>query len=588
MSRFTNSLWGSTLIRVAPIALAALGLALWVTNSLAQRQLRRSVEDRLHSAVTTTALELGRDFQRLQEAAEFLAENALIVNAVIDSNQRRTSVVPFFRNLRLPGSEFRQAALLDYRGRPLVSSNDSAIPELGSLLDEVMGGRSCFLFEPDRLICASPVLYADRPEGVIVIEYDPAALLQHRQSVGEGGRLQLWKDGALIAEAAHLDEAPEGNRLQESLPIPGHEGVMLRESIAESVAFRSLEHLAFALTSVMLGAAVFVLISIFFTARMATKPLSALVHEVQKIETAGDLQGSIDISGPSEFQNLITSFNSMMSELSKTTVSLDELRKSDARLQKAVRELASSNKDLRQFAYAASHDLQEPLRKITSFSQLLSEEIGDELSGDGRIFLNYVLDGSKRMRQLVKDLLAYSSLSGEMKIESVDLNSSVREALDNLQLMVDEAGAVVTCDPLPTVRGEKAPMTLLVQNLLSNGIKYCEGTPEVHVGTVEDPDNWTLFVRDNGIGIEETYFEQIFGVFKRLHGKESYSGTGIGLAICHRIVERLSGEIRVESRVGEGTTIWVSIPKVAPKEPDVDTTAALPNLDSPALKSLTP
>ena len=246
-------------------------------------------------------------------------------------------------------------------------------------------------------------------------------------------------------------------------------------------------------------------------------------------------------------------------------------------LAKKAEELARSNRELEQFAYVASHDLQEPLRMIASYTQLLDRRYSDRLDKDAREFIGYAVEGATRMQVLINDLLAYSRLGTRGKpFAPTDCNEVLARALDNLKFAIQDAKATVTAGNLPTVMGDGTQLTPLLQNLISNAVKF-RGTapPDVHIDAelkpapadVQEPagpqSEWVFSVRDNGIGIEPQYFERIFVIFQRLHTREQYPGTGIGLAICKKIIERHGGRIWVESVLGQGATFFFSIPRAA-------------------------
>jgi PAS domain S-box-containing protein len=231
-------------------------------------------------------------------------------------------------------------------------------------------------------------------------------------------------------------------------------------------------------------------------------------------------------------------------------------------LLRKVAELHRSNDDLRQFAYVASHDLQEPLRMVASFTQLLSRRYTGRLDADADEFIAYAVDGANRMQRLIQDLLAYSRVS--TKGQPL-LRTSSAEALNlavlNLHTAIEESGAVVTHDVMPDVAADRVQLIQLFQNLVGNAIKYRGATvPRIHIATARSAENdWRFSVTDNGIGIEAQYFDRIFGVFQRLHTRDEYSGTGIGLAICKRIVERHEGTLTVDSVVGTGSTFCFAL-----------------------------
>ena len=238
-------------------------------------------------------------------------------------------------------------------------------------------------------------------------------------------------------------------------------------------------------------------------------------------------------------------------------------KKAEARLREAHEELQRSNAELEQFAYVASHDLQEPLRMVASYAQLLGRRYEAKLDGDAREFMAYIVDGASRMKQLIEDLLAYSRVGTKgAEFKRVNAEDALKRALFNLRVAIQEAGAVVTNDPLPALSGDEVQLGQLLQNLMSNALKFrSDSVPRIHIGVTESAKEYTFEVRDNGIGIEPQYYERIFMVFQRLHNKGEYPGTGIGLAICKKVVERHGGRIWVESRPGAGSSFYFTLPK---------------------------
>lgn len=241
----------------------------------------------------------------------------------------------------------------------------------------------------------------------------------------------------------------------------------------------------------------------------------------------------------------------------------EELEQRARQIEQFNLDLCRSNEDLKQFAYVASHDLQEPLRKVTAFCQMLQNEYASQLDENAKIYIGYAVDGALRMKALIADLLAFSRIETQgSSLEFTDANQACRMAVDNLALAISEASAEVTCESLPEVLADGAQLARLFQNLIGNAIKYRGNEPpRVHVSAVERDDGWLFRVRDNGIGIEPQYHERIFVIFQRLHGRADYPGTGIGLAVCKRIVERAGGRIWVESAAGAGSGFCFTLSK---------------------------
>lgn len=230
-------------------------------------------------------------------------------------------------------------------------------------------------------------------------------------------------------------------------------------------------------------------------------------------------------------------------------------------LRERTRTLEARNEDLAQFAYAASHDLQEPLRMISSYLQLVAQRYQEQLDDEAAEFIGYAVDGANRMRQLITDLLAYSRIGhNSQTFTSTDLNHVLEQVLDNLELRIEETNATITHDPLPTLKADKTQMMQLLQNLISNAIKFRKNVPPlIHISARQEKDQWIIQVADNGIGMEQKLSEKIFVIFHRLHTQDEYPGTGIGLAICKKIVQNHGGNIWVDSKPGEGSTFSFSL-----------------------------
>jgi len=261
----------------------------------------------------------------------------------------------------------------------------------------------------------------------------------------------------------------------------------------------------------------------------------------------------------------ISSFTGSMLKKSRSKLreQTAELITANEKLKQRTEELVHSNKELEQFAYVASHDLQEPLRAVTSYVQLLARRYQNRLDSDAEEFINFALDGATRMHTLINGLLAYSRVGTQAKpFEPTNCETILQQSLDNLKMTMEETGAVVTHDSLPTVMADSLQLGQLFQNLIGNAIKFHgDQMPRVHISVRPDGNQWIFSVRDNGIGIAPEFTEHIFLIFQRLHGKEKYPGTGIGLALCKKIVEYHGGRIWVESEVEKGATFYFTLPR---------------------------
>jgi len=256
-------------------------------------------------------------------------------------------------------------------------------------------------------------------------------------------------------------------------------------------------------------------------------------------------------------------FAGVLSEAYTRLEDITERNRAQEQLERYAAELERSNEDLQRFAYVASHDLQEPLRMVTSYVQLLERRYKGELDADADEFIGYAVDGAVRMQTLLNDLLAYSRVGTHGRpFESTDCGALLDETLIDLKVAIEESGAEVTREPLPTVQADTTQLGQVFQNLIGNAIKFrsTDERPKVYVGAVRRKGEWAFAVRDNGIGIDPEQAERIFLIFQRLHTRNAYAGTGIGLAICKKIVERHGGRIWVESESGKGTTFHFTIP----------------------------
>ncbi|RQX01153.1 histidine kinase [Micromonospora globispora] len=297
------------------------------------------------------------------------------------------------------------------------------------------------------------------------------------------------------------------------------------------------------------------------------RPLTRLGASVRQV-AGGDFDHRLSPEGPADISRLTEDVETMRQRV--VDALMTSHRDRDALEQQAA-ELRRSNEDLEQFAYVASHDLQEPLRKVASFCQMLQRRYADQLDDRARQYIGYAVDGATRMQDLINDLLAFSRIGRVYSDDrKVDLAEVFAQAESNLSGPISEAGAEVVADPLPVVHGDPTLLTMLWQNLLGNAVKFRspDRPPRVRVTVDEDADGWTFSVADNGIGIEPKYADKIFLIFQRLHPRGTYDGTGIGLAICKKIVEYHGGTLRLDDSYSEGARFLFTLPRPAAVVPE--------------------
>jgi light-regulated signal transduction histidine kinase (bacteriophytochrome) len=311
--------------------------------------------------------------------------------------------------------------------------------------------------------------------------------------------------------------------------------------------------------------------------RSVTAPLNRLVSDAREV-TDGDFQHPIAATGgAADLRMLARGVEEMRRRL------VDELsftHEAQTMLDEQAVELRRSNAELEQFAYVASHDLQEPLRKVASFCQLLQRRYAEQLDERANQYIAFAVDGATRMQTLINDLLSFSRV-GRLHTENtvVDLDDVVKTVLSGLGLAIEEAEAQIICDPLPVVAGDRTQLEMLFHNLLGNAVKFRapDRPPVVRVETVRDGDRWRFAVSDNGIGIDPEYAPKVFTIFQRLHTRDAYPGNGIGLALCKKIVEFHGGTITVDPEPAVGARITFDLPAGEPEaDPAVETAQADP------------
>jgi signal transduction histidine kinase len=297
--------------------------------------------------------------------------------------------------------------------------------------------------------------------------------------------------------------------------------------------------------------------------RLVTRPVTDLAAEVRRV-AAGDYEYTISSSGPPEVRALALDVNGMREQIAHD---LAEVQLARAQIEQQAEELTRSNRDLEQFAYVASHDLQEPLRKVASFCQLLQRRYAGRLDERADQYIGFAVDGAQRMQRLINDLLAFSRIGRLTSgFHEINLNDVVVDAAAQFDGLREQTGAEITFEELPVVLGEDPLLGALFGNLIGNAIKFRhpDRPPIVHIGVRQVGDEYEFTVEDNGIGIEPEFADKVFVIFQRLHAKETYPGTGIGLAIAKKIVEYHGGRIWIDSEHSDGTLFRFTLPVPVP------------------------
>ncbi|MGW0790664.1 sensor histidine kinase [Streptomyces sp. NPDC002911] len=394
-----------------------------------------------------------------------------------------------------------------------------------------------------RTLRAEPLIASVRASGPT-----GASSVPIQRSKEEFDALRVW----YTAQQSHLDDARDHARAELDDARTTRDRVLIALLIGFVLAVVSL--------SLLLQ-------------RMVGRPLFALTEASDKVRS-GAFNSRIEVRGPSDVRAVAAAAEDMRRRL---VAELAESQERETLLAEQTTELRRSNSELEQFAYVASHDLQEPLRKVASFCQLLDKRYGSELDERGRQYIDFAVDGAKRMQVLINDLLTFSRVGRvQQSWKPVALEAAMDRALSNLTLAVEESGAVVVReDPLPELLGDSTSLTMVWQNLLGNAVKFRRtGVPcRITVGCVREGENWHLTVADNGIGIAPEFADKVFVIFQRLHARDEYEGTGIGLSLCRKIIEFHGGRIWLDPEQTEGTLIHFTLP-VLPEAP-THTTAEL-------------
>ncbi len=417
--------------------------------------------------------------------------------------------------------------------------------------------------EPNRIFSTlvragawrAPEVYLVDDRGRVIAHRDPHLAASFTDLSGAPPVAALLADRGRSGAIKYTSQTGEQLAAYARVPDTGW-GVVVERPVATALA---VAHAGRELSFVLhISVMVMVALAGTLAAGALAKPLEALAREADKLG-GGLVPGSLPRSRVPEIARLSTAFEEMHTRLAARTA---ERERAEEALTRHARELARSNAELEAFAYVASHDLQEPLRMVTSYLQLLEKRHKRTLERDAKQCIAYAVDGATRMQQLISDLLVYSRVGTKsVELAPTDCGVVLQDVLGDLKMAIGESGAVVTHDPLPTVMGDALQMRQVFQNLIANAIKFRNAAgPQIHVSAERNGDGWVFAVRDNGIGIAPEHAERIFEIFQRLHTRSEYPGTGIGLAICKKIVECHGGRIWVESLPGQGATFRFTIP----------------------------
>jgi len=430
-----------------------------------------------------------------------------------------------------------------------------------NIAESVPGQRRLYIISGDAIMPASDTAAGSTAR--------PGVNLESVQALVQRSRQQAWRDSEdLIDRRDFVIRSETGQHsigVARAVTASAHGDPMhfvvvapYDEVVAASVTVRN---------QCVLAGLILLALSLSFGGVVSSnivRPLRQMVTAADRIAD-GRAPGDLPVSRRDEAGALARSLQRMYDEIQGRTTQLqqeiDDRRQTEAALERTNELLRQSNGDLQQFAYVASHDLQEPLRMVTSYLQLLERRYEGQFDNDGREFIGFAVEGARRMRQLISDLLDFSRVDRRHDSHTaVETTPIVQDVLTDLSQAIRERGAIVTVDGVATVWGDPVQLRQVLQNIVSNAIKFSEQAPRVHISIRVAGEECTFAVRDNGIGIGPEYVNRVFVIFQRLHERTKFPGTGMGLAVAKRIVERHHGRIWVESSPGEGTTVSFTIP----------------------------
>ncbi len=548
-------------------------------GGMLDRQLRLSFDNRLEAGLETFSLIISsKEKELIDGLSRTASDNTLQMTVGLE-------IVPQLRKYLDAQTKvlgFSSLIIADTQKRVVASSGKS----LPKLVNE--GITELITLGRDAFICHTmPIYRGDNLLGYILgaVSLKDSHFLGYLQDKLVDN-YAIWTGNELIAtnlgldlSGADLESLASGNT--ENFPGDENHYRILSKTVdfgGQRLSYGVLlplkeQNMEFRSMVVVIGAlVVFIFLIILLLLRHFMQELIMPVTKLTKAATniqQGKEIPYLDDKRKDEFGQMAFTFKQMLKKLKETTVSRDllseevtERKKAEEALARRTEELARSNEELQQFASIASHDLQEPLRMVSSYVQLLEKKYKGKLDKDAEEFIYYAVDGAKRMQRLINDLLTYSRVGTRAKpFTKTDVGAVLKDVLMNLQKAVEDSKAEIIYGKMPEIIADEGQLTQLFQNLIANAIKFHgERATKVHVSARQEQDNWVLSVKDNGIGIEEKHKERIFQIFQRLHSRNEYEGTGIGLAVCRKIVERHGGRIWVESEPGEGTTFYFTMP----------------------------
>ncbi len=522
--------------------------------------------------VISSTLDIDEVYARFAQAVRHLIDFDRISISIIDK-EHYTGTVAYAMGKEIPGrglgevfplSQSVYEHILKTRSSVLVQTED--IPEMGKRYPFLLASlRAGF-----RSMISVPLISKDQVMGVLNLRsIKPNIYTERSLKIAESIGIQIAgaiANALLFAEHKRTEEAlreSEGKfrDLYDHAPLGYHE--YNAEGYITNVNRTDLEMLGYTAEE-MIGRPIWTLSVNEDTVReqvmaklAGTQPPGKELERIYRRKDGTTFPVLIEDRLILDEKGCIKGIRSMIQDIT-------ERKRMEDALKEKTEELARSNKDLEQFAYVASHDLQEPLRTVTSYVQLLARRYKGKLDADAHEFIGFAVDGALRMRKLINDLLTYSRVGMRgNEFEPINSEAVLFQSINDLKVTIEDNGALVTHDPLPMVMADRAQLGQLFQNLIGNAIKFRGNEPpRVHISASRNGNGWIFSVRDNGIGIASEYAERIFVIFQRLHSRQEYAGTGIGLAICKKIVERHGGRIWVKSDVGKGAAFYFTLPPV--------------------------